>query len=919
MGIWHRGKKQGQIPVGSADGVLSMQYTIVAGDLAQNHKKTRIITGKYLLQYSFMMVVLFAITFLWFVYYQKGFVWKKDGYSQHYIALVYYGEYIRGVMKNLFFNHHFELPLWDINIGYGSDIITTLHYYVVGDPLTLFSAFVPKAYTEYLYVGLVLLRIYLAGLSFSYFSLSHGNKECSVLLGSACYCFCGYVLRAAIRHPYFMNPMIYLPLLLLGVDRVYQGKKPHLYIAMVALSGISNFYFLYMLGILVVLYAVARYLEIFRGIKWKALLCLLGRFVGYSLLGLTMAAVILLPVINSMFQADRVGVDFYLPAFYTNDYYEELVLNFTSGVGIYYSCLGYSAIGFLAVVSLYCSKGKNTLLKIFFPLMTIFLCIPFVGHVFNGFSYRTNRWVFGYSMLVAYIVVKGDFFSLKARGKKWMVFFTVLYGAVCLWLSQEMEIVARVILLAVCCFSFLAGDIFLKERGRNRLTFVLFGVCAFFQAFYLYTPAGGDYQREFISIGKCYEMLFDESPESSVCQVMEEAADVRFDKSRRVSIPSQDSEASINGAMALKRHGISYYFSLDQPAVSAFLKEMQLNITSGHRYLGLDSRNILETVSSVKYFVAGQGQKGKVPRFYRNHPVYSRKGCVVYQGKDALPIGYTYDGYIPGAVYEKFSAVEKQQALLQGCVVDDSSLPEVKPLFSHQVASVRLEPGKGVTVGENQIQVKEKGARITLHCQGIVPGELYVIFAGLTYHYGEEHEVQIQFKANNERGVLILKNNKDNFYAGLKDFIVNLGDTEKEVTEIELTFPDKGNYAYDTLSVVSQPMDKQLEYTKNRGREVLEGVHFSANRIRGNISLREKRLLFLSIPYSAGWKAYVDGEEAEIKQANTFGMALELAKGEHQVQLVYATPYLKAGALLSVVGCLGFLGLCFYQSYRFEF
>lgn len=912
-------KKEGRKPHGT-----------VVENLMQNHNKTRGITGKYLFQYSLMMMVLFAITFFWFVYYQKGFVWEKDGYSQHYAALMYYGEYLRGIIKNLFIHHRLEIPLWDINIGYGSDIITTLHYYVVGDPLALFSVFVPKVYTEYLYAALVLLRIYLAGLSFSYFSLSHGNRQFPVLLGSACYCFCGYVLKVAIRHPYFMNPMIYLPLLLLGVDRVYQGKKPRLYIAMVALAGISNFYFLYMLGLLVVLYAAARYLEIFHGIKWKEFFCLLGRFVGYSLLGLAMAAVILLPVITSMFQADRVGIDFYLPVFYTDKYYKDLVLNFTSGGGAHFSFLGYSAIGFLAVVSLYCSKGKNALLKILFPVMTVFLCIPYVGHVFNGFSYRTNRWVFGYSMLVAYIVVKGDFFSLGGREKKRLVFFTALYGMVCLCLSREVEVVVKVALLAVCCFCICACGTFLPyrkvchsavcremrryspflmEKGRYMLLLTLFGVCAFFQAFYLYTPAGADYQKEFISMGKCYGMLFGKSSESSVCQVMEEEDAFRFDRSRSVSITKQGNEANINGAMVRKRHGISYYFSLDHPAVSAFLREMQLNITSGHHYMGLDSRNILETVSSVKYFVAGRKKREKVPGFYKNYPVCNGAGCLVYQGKNALPIGYTYDSYIPRQIYDGLSAVKKQQALLQGCVVEDSSLPEAKPLFCHQTASVRIEPGKGTAIEGNQIRVKKKGAGVTLRCQGTVPGELYVIFTGLTYRYKEKHEVRIQFKAGHSRGVLVLKNNKDNFYAGLEDFMVNLGDVEKEVTEIGLTFPNKGNYAFDTLSVVSQPMDRQMDYTEKRGKEVLREVDFSANRISGRISLQEKKLLFLSIPYSMGWRAYVNGEEAKLKQANTFGMAMELAAGEHHVQLVYTTPYLKAGALLSAFGCLVFVAI----------
>lgn len=41
--------------------------------------------------------------------------------------------------------------MWDLNIGYGSDILTTLHYYVIGDPLTLLSVFFKSSQTEFLY------------------------------------------------------------------------------------------------------------------------------------------------------------------------------------------------------------------------------------------------------------------------------------------------------------------------------------------------------------------------------------------------------------------------------------------------------------------------------------------------------------------------------------------------------------------------------------------------------------------------------------------------------------------------------------------------------------------------------------------------------------------------------------------------
>ncbi len=55
-----------------------------------------------------------------------------DGPEQLYPALYYYGDWLKNLFGNLI---HGTLPMWSWDIGLGSDVITTLGYYVVGDPL----------------------------------------------------------------------------------------------------------------------------------------------------------------------------------------------------------------------------------------------------------------------------------------------------------------------------------------------------------------------------------------------------------------------------------------------------------------------------------------------------------------------------------------------------------------------------------------------------------------------------------------------------------------------------------------------------------------------------------------------------------------------------------------------------------------
>ena len=66
---------------------------------------------------------------------------EYDSIAEHLTVLIYWGKYIRSFFYNLFINHAFILPQWDFSIGLGADILTTLHWYAIGEPLNLLAAF----------------------------------------------------------------------------------------------------------------------------------------------------------------------------------------------------------------------------------------------------------------------------------------------------------------------------------------------------------------------------------------------------------------------------------------------------------------------------------------------------------------------------------------------------------------------------------------------------------------------------------------------------------------------------------------------------------------------------------------------------------------------------------------------------------
>lgn len=79
----------------------------------------------------------------------------------------------------------------------------------------------------------------------------------------------------------------------------------------------------------------------------------------------------------------------------------------------------------------------------------------------------------------------------------------------------------------------------------------------------------------------------------------------------------------------------------------------------------------------------------------------------------------------------------------------------------------------------------------------------------------------------------------------------------------------------------------------------MEHLETGMDAVTGEITLDAPKLLHLAIPYSKGWRAYVDGRETKLYRANVMYMALDVDAGRHSVRLAYHTPWLKEGMYIS--------------------
>ena len=79
-------------------------------------------------------------------------------------------------------------------------------------------------------------------------------------------------------------------------------------------------------------------------------------------------------------------------------------------------------------------------------------------------------------------------------------------------------------------------------------------------------------------------------------------------------------------------------------------------------------------------------------------------------------------------------------------------------------------------------------------------------------------------------------------------------------------------------------------------------------------SYDRERLVFFSVPYDKGWRATVNGEEAEVQQVNIGFMAVRVPEGDSVIRFEYTPPGLWIGAGVSLVSLL--LLLCYLAVLR---
>ncbi len=883
--------------------------------------------SKIYILYTLLFVGIATIVFAPFIVNGKTLVWRADALVQHYNAFVYMGTWFRSIWDTLISEHQLVIPMWEFGIGYGEDVIVTLAYYAFGDPFTLLSAFTPEKYSEIVFCISIVLRLYFAGIAFCMYCRKMGCADFGTLCGAFAYVFCAFSLHASIRHMFFANPLIYLPFIFLGVEKILRKEKPTCFILAVFLAAISNYYFFYMQVLMTIAYVVFRY-WFSKNPKWKVFFKQCVQFVGYGLLGVGMAAVVFLPVVVAFLNNSRISSFYEWDMFYDLPYYKNIWKAWiTMEAPGSWSWLCMTPVRIIAVIVLFLQKEKDKWLKGLVALFTVLIFLPVAGHIFNGFGYVSNRWSFFLALLGAFVLAKymEDLLNLSTKKKGIVAAICILYSmlCICLEIGDKKEIMINVaILLGTLLVLLLADKVTLLLNGNEKyivqvgmFVFVIAGI--FSNAYFHYVENG--YTEEFYDAGTPYELL---TGNDATLDLIDDEEFYRVDRNYWSYLKKvEKGQGTKNFLISSGQSSTAEFWSLLSPYLVSYLESNSAYNRATHNIGGLHSRSLLLPFASAKYFLgAGSGKEGnsaEVPFGYTYvGEAENISGNIVslYESKYALPFGYTCNQYISMDDYEKLDVEKRQQAMLHGVILKEKDIEKVSDLESAEVMYTENELLYEINMGEDVIfdnksfKVNKKNGKVTLDFLCPPNHELYVKFSGLDYS-GNAEEAVIAAATGKQREEVTYYTEKYKHARGRTEYLINLYTSDKERKSVTITFEEAGEYSFEKLSVIAQPMEILDVTINNMTEDIMENVTFSTNKITGTIALEESKLLCFSLPYSEGWKIRVDGTEAELLNTNIMYSGVMLSEGKHTIELNYTTPYVRIGLFIGVISMVITLAL----------
>ena len=859
---------------------------------------TKSIYGDYSLGF-----VLFALIMILPFYLFRGrhFYGGDDGVYQQYIYFLYVGKWIKEVCRNIFVLHTFTLPMWDMSIGMGADPIVTIASSVnpLTDVMCWISALIPARYSEYAFDIVFLAKLYLSGVSFLFFANRRGIRREGAVAGSLVYTFSSFIY-IGFYQVFFLNAFILFPLLMNGACRLWEEKKHRSYVISLALCTMYSFYFTYMMMLLLVVYCIVRYISEARKKEAPKLLPLISSYVIRSLTGILIGIWVQIPSMMNIAGLGRMNSDKHLEFFSLSRL--SLLADPFSFINTNTDAFwGFSSLIVVALILLFSKKDRSRL-KILFVLYAASFAFPVIGSVFNGMNTSSLRYIFGFDLLLSYIIAVEYERLPEFKGRKELLISFSLAGFLLLSLviTRDLGSLISGVSLMISALAVIMINRYSRRRDIMYRA-VVFISCLILSVYAFGMKISGSATPFNGADGKMFENEMDRF-----------LPQIKGSVNRYDRLPLAYTGVPVNSSMITDINSFDFYNSNCNNYVDRYYLDMGIVSNSlGVYQCGLRGRDYPELLCGTGYISVFEGSPKAVSAPYAYEAVSRDGDYTLYKAERGASIAFFYEDVAPLSQFEALDPMGREELMMHALVVD-RDIPSCDLGEGYREIPYTLGETSGITFnddgtftvsGEGHMTLDIEplsGVEIDLLLSDIHSDSMYMIVPEL--HNGED-VVKIDFYV----GV----SDRDIYYHWKDELLFTFGMTEDTADSVSLRFTMPGTYSLGDIKIYARTSE-QIEDTLDDFYETagMEDISYSfegSNELLLNVSSDKDKYLYIAIPYSEGWTATDNGEAVPVYRAGLAFMAIDVSEGEHEIKLQYKTPGLAAGASVSLIVTLSYV------------
>lgn len=838
---------------------------------------TKHVDPKPFLYYGAAFLIPFCL--LWFcIYYLKYTPFGEDSLlfvdsATQYVNYLSYFKSILSGENNL---------LYTFSKNLGGDMLSLAAYYLLS-PFNLLFHFASTKTLPLVYTLIMTLKLSACGLSYAHAAGQIWKKQPVNLAFSTAYALMGYNVIYE-WNIMWLDAVILLPLLFLGLYRLWQGKRSCLYSVVLFLALLTSFYTGYMLcgfALIVCLAMLALHPGSSREKSRFA-----GRFVLHSCVGGFCSAFSWLPAFLSL-SGNRLDTTGDGLSFYYKLEWERFCAKFVTGAAdvteIYYGMphVFCGSLVVLLVLAYFLNRsvsGKKRITAL--VLMGIFLAsfaINTFDVVWHGFS--PNRlFNYRYSFLFSFLLI------LIAQDS---------------WANREgLSRAGLLISAALSGILFLAGIPGWQELVTNTGLFISLAVLAVSLAVLWLPKLPGKaaawvllvctLAQMGLNCGICWNRMFDGSIKLNYpdyvgfldfAQPAVEYTKALDDGFHRIEKTFQRDQ---NDPMLFAYNGLSHFSSTEKAYVMKFQETMGFrNYYDIWSYYGAGSTAEVDALLGVKYMMS----LTPLPESKHYTHLTSINDIHIYENPNALPIAMLAQPELKSVNLEGLDYFAAHNAIWSGLTGTTAEL-------------LLKETNYSVTLTNLTEETQEDGSRLytkidpnspaSLRFDVVISREMPLFF----YFTAPVIDRPIPLYINGEsNGVYFDAYRWDMAHAGTY--------TPGQTVSIELipevdSFPLTDAWFYyedaealNTAAARILPQDITLEKR-------------SSSHLRGSFTAEEGQQLFLTIPYEEGWHLSVDGKATALEPILGTFLSASVEEGTHNFDLYYISRGMIPGFALAL-------------------